>query len=101
MKYRRFEDLPVWQDSAELARKMYEFTAAEPLRRHRGLRDQLECAALSVSNNIAEGFERGTLPKSCLRFSISPVAQQERYDLCFMCSTDGVFSAISYLKLQI
>ncbi len=60
MKYSRFEDLPVWQDSAELARKMYEFTAAEPLRRHRGLRDQLESAALSVSNNVAEGFERGT-----------------------------------------
>jgi len=39
---------------------MYEFTTAEPLRRHRGLRDQLECAALSVSNNVAEGFERGT-----------------------------------------
>ncbi len=60
MKYRRFEDLPVWQDSAELARKMYEFTAAETLRRHSGLRNQLECAALSVSNNVAEGFERGT-----------------------------------------
>ncbi len=60
MKYRRFEDLPVWQDSVELARKMYEFTAAEPLRRHRGLRGQLESAALSVSNNVAEGFERGT-----------------------------------------
>ncbi len=60
MKYRRFEDLPVWQDSVELARKMYEFTAAEPLRRHLGLREQLESAALSVSNNVAEGFERGT-----------------------------------------
>lgn len=60
MKYRRFEDLPVWQEAAELARKMYEFTSLEPLRRHPGLRDQLERAALSVSNNIAEGFERGS-----------------------------------------
>ena len=60
MRYRRFEDLPVWQEAAELARKMYEFTSLEPLRRHPGLRDQLERAALSVSNNIAEGFERGT-----------------------------------------
>ncbi|MBI4488286.1 MAG: four helix bundle protein [Deltaproteobacteria bacterium] len=60
MKYRRFEELPVWQESAELARRMYEFTFVEPLRRHPGLRDQLERAALSVSNNIAEGFERGT-----------------------------------------
>jgi len=60
MQYKRFEDLPVWNDSAELARSMYEFTALEPFRRHPGLRDQLERAALSVSNNIAEGFERGT-----------------------------------------
>jgi four helix bundle protein len=60
MQYRRFEDVPVWQDSAELARSMYEFTALDPFRRHPGLRDQLERVALSVSNNIAEGFERGT-----------------------------------------
>jgi four helix bundle protein len=60
MKYRRFEDLPVWKDSAELARQTYEFTSVEPFRRHPGLRDQLERAALSISNNIAEGFERGT-----------------------------------------
>src|SRR6266542_1515787 len=60
MQYKRFEDLPVWRDSAELARSMYEFTALEPFRRHPGLRHQLERAGLSVSNNIAEGFERGT-----------------------------------------
>jgi four helix bundle protein len=60
MKYRQFEDLPVWRDSAELARLMFEFTALDQFRRHPGLRDQLERAALSVSNNIAEGFERGT-----------------------------------------
>src|SRR2546425_5687367 len=60
MRYRRFEDLPVWREAAALARSMYEFTALEPFRRHHGLRDQLERAALSVSNNVAEGFERGT-----------------------------------------
>ncbi len=60
MKYRRFEDLPVWQDAADLAVKVYDFTEAEPLKRHHGLRDQLERATLSISNNVAEGFERGT-----------------------------------------
>ena len=60
MQYRRFEDLPVWKDSAELAVRVYKFTAAEQFRRHPGLRDQLERATLSISNNIAEGFERGT-----------------------------------------
>jgi len=60
MKYRRFEDLPVWKDSAELARRMLDFAAADQLRRHSGLRDQLERAAFSVSSNVAEGFERGS-----------------------------------------
>ena len=60
MQYRQFEDLPVWKDSAELARRMYEFSSSSQFNRHSGLRDQLERAALSVSNNIAEGFERGS-----------------------------------------
>jgi four helix bundle protein len=60
MQYRRFEELPVWREAADLARLMFEFTAIDQFRRHPGLRDQLERAALSVSNNIAEGFERGT-----------------------------------------
>jgi four helix bundle protein len=60
MKYTRFEELPVWNDAIDLARRVYGFTAGEALRRHPGLRDQLERAALSVSNNIAEGFERGS-----------------------------------------
>ena len=60
MKYNRFEDLPVWQEAAELACSMFEFTTLDQFRRHPGLRDQLERAGLSISNNIAEGFERGT-----------------------------------------
>jgi four helix bundle protein len=60
MTYERFEDLPVWQKAAEL------YEATEELLEHRGFTatrefgDQLDRAALSVSNNVAEGFERGT-----------------------------------------
>lgn len=57
MNYRRFEDLPVWRESAELSRLMFEFTSHDLFRTHYGLRDQLERATLSISNNIAEGFE--------------------------------------------
>ena len=59
MTYHRFEDLPVWQDAAGLAQSVLEFTGDDIFRHHYGLRNQLEQAALSVSNNIAEGFERG------------------------------------------
>ena len=60
MTYKRFEDLPVWQAALELARHVYRMTALAPFRRNRSLRDQIERAAVSVSNNVAEGFERGT-----------------------------------------
>ena len=60
MKYKYFEDLPVWQAAIELARHVYVLTEHQAFRGHSGVRDQLERAALSVSNNIAEGFERGS-----------------------------------------
>ncbi len=60
MKYNRFEELPVWQDAIELAVRVFAFTAKPVFRPYQGIRDQLERAVLSVSNNIAEGFERGT-----------------------------------------
>lgn len=60
MKYERFEDLPVWKAAIELAVGVFELTSRENFKGHGGLRDQIERAAVSVSNNIAEGFERGT-----------------------------------------
>jgi four helix bundle protein len=60
MKYTRFEELPVWKAALQLAARSYSLTAQPPFRGQYSLRDQLERAAVSVSNNIAEGFERGT-----------------------------------------
>ena len=60
MTYERFEQLPVWQAAIDLASAVYALTEAPPFRGRYSLRDQIERAAVSVSNNIAEGFERGT-----------------------------------------
>ncbi len=62
MKYPRFEQLPVWEAAIDLAVRTYDLTAAAEFRRRYSLRDQIERAAVSVSNNIAEGFDRGTNP---------------------------------------
>jgi len=61
MTYSRFEDLPVWQQAISLAEGVDDFTRSMP----KGTlswsqKDQIERASLSVSNNIAEGFERGS-----------------------------------------
>jgi four helix bundle protein len=60
MTYERFEDLPVWQKAADLYEAAEDLLENDSFRASRGFRDQLDRAALSVSNNIAEGFERGT-----------------------------------------
>ena len=60
MKYERFEQLPVWQAAIDLAERAFLLTRRRGFAPLGDLRDQLRRAALSVSNNIAEGFERGT-----------------------------------------
>ncbi len=58
--YKSFEDLPVWQRYRELGVSIYKATAEGKLRNDYGLKDQIQRAAVSVSSNIAEGFERGS-----------------------------------------
>lgn len=63
MKYQRFEQLPVWQAGIDLGVGTYALTEAPEFKYRHSLRDQIERAAVSVSNNIAEGFDRGTNPE--------------------------------------
>jgi four helix bundle protein len=52
-----FEDLIVWEQAIELASSIYLALSAS---RDFSFRDQVQRAAVSVSSNIAEGFERGS-----------------------------------------
>lgn len=57
---RRFEDLEVWQVARELAKGVYRAANTQELRRDFALVNQMKRAVVSISSNIAEGFERGT-----------------------------------------
>jgi four helix bundle protein len=60
MKIQRFEDLEAWQIARELTNQIYTITKKESICRDFGFVDQIRRAAISIMNNIAEGFERGT-----------------------------------------
>jgi four helix bundle protein len=60
VKYERFEVLPVWNDAIEMKLMIDEFIKQPEVAHQRNLVAHLDEAGLSVSNNIAEGFERGT-----------------------------------------
>jgi four helix bundle protein len=61
MTYQSFEEIPVWQDAIQLAGLVDDFLRGIPLKEiSYTKRDQIDRASLSVSNNIAEGFDRRT-----------------------------------------
>ena len=61
---KQFEDLRVWQDARILTNRVYDrMDGCKDF----AFRDQIQRAAVSIMNNIAEGFERNT-PADFARF---------------------------------
>jgi four helix bundle protein len=85
MKYNRFEELPVWKAAIELAVRVFALTTRSEFKIYASLRNQLERATVSISNNIAEGFERGTTPELLTFIYISRgSAGETRSMLCLL-----------------
>ena len=56
-KVKAFEDLDCWKESGKLAISVFE--TFEHIKNY-GFKDQICRAVVSISNNVAEGFERGS-----------------------------------------
>jgi four helix bundle protein len=56
----RFEDIEAWQLAREAVRSVYGVTKHDAVRRDFGYVDQIRRAVVSIMNNIAEGYERGS-----------------------------------------
>ena len=57
MKVQKFEDLIAWQKAQDIAVQIYfKFTKLKDY----GFKDQICRASISISNNIAEGFDRNS-----------------------------------------
>jgi four helix bundle protein len=53
-----FEDLDIWKKAQDLGAMVYELCDINPkIAKHFSFKDQIKRAALSISNNISEGFE--------------------------------------------
>ncbi|MFC1715008.1 four helix bundle protein [Candidatus Poribacteria bacterium] len=115
---RHFEDSDAWKLARTLVKEVYSLTLRDGFRRDFGLVDQIRRAAVSVMNNIAEGFERGS-NKEFIRFlfiargsagevrSLLYVALDQGYitesefkDTCDLCirSSQMIWELIRYLR---
>ena len=91
-KIQCFEDLIIWQKAIEFAKDVYFVTEKEGLKKDFGLKQQLRNAAVSISNNIAEGFERRSR-KEYLNFSnIAKGSAGESRNLLFIAREVGYLS---------
>ncbi|NBV24611.1 MAG: four helix bundle protein [Proteobacteria bacterium] len=54
-----FEDLACWQKGRELTKAVYRTSRSGEFAKDFALRDQMRRACISITSNIAEGFERG------------------------------------------
>jgi four helix bundle protein len=98
MKYDRFEQLPVWQAAIGLGECVDAMTERPAFRHRFSLRDQIERATVSISNNIAEGFERGTKQELLTFLYIARGSAGEVRSM--LCLTER-FPAFADLKSQI
>jgi four helix bundle protein len=56
--YHDFQEMPVWKLAMDLAFNIFKLTDNLPRKEDYGLTSQIRRSALSVSDNIAEGFGR-------------------------------------------
>jgi four helix bundle protein len=62
-KITSFEDLIIWQKAQDIAVKIYKLVEENDfIRKDFSLKDQFKSAAISISDNIAEGFEYNNNP---------------------------------------
>lgn len=81
MKVTRFEDLIAWQKAQDLAVLIYQtFSQIKDW----GFKDQIQRASVSISNNIAEGFDRGTDPDFIRFLNISRTSCNEVKSMIYL-----------------
>lgn len=56
-KIQQFEDMEIWQKATEIAIEIYKISEEGKLKTDWGMKDQIRRAAMSISDNISEGFE--------------------------------------------
>ena len=98
MTYERFEDLPVWKAAMDFAVRVFELLEQRQFSGCGDVKNQLERASLSISNNIAEGFERGSTAELLMFLYIARGSGGESRSILRLCERLPRFA---HLKSQI
>ncbi|MDQ6652273.1 MAG: four helix bundle protein [Acidobacteriota bacterium] len=90
----------VWQKAIAFVKQVYCVTDEGNLKRDFGLKDQIRRAAVSISTNIAEGFERSSRKEYLLFLNIAKGSAGEVRSLCRVAFDVGYLSQSTYDELR-
>ena len=76
--YKRFEDLPIWQEARDYSKKVFWTSKEGEFSKGFRLCSQIRASSGSIMDNIAEGFER-----SLNNFFMLPKALVENHEANF------------------
>lgn len=82
--YKNFEETPAWNAAADLYNLVLDLLDEHGPLFSPGFRNQLDRAALSVSNNIAEGFDRVTVNELLSFLAIARGSAGEVRSMCLV-----------------
>lgn len=94
---RSFEKLRVWQQSRTFVNSIYEIMDQV---RDYGFRDQIQRAAVSIMNNIAEGAESGSDAKYVNFLQISRGSCSEVRSMLYLCLDRKIISQETFDRLK-
>lgn len=83
---RKLENIRVWQDARAMVKQIYELMANV---HDNGFKDQIQRAAVSIMNNIAEGSEAGSDTLFQRYLNIAKASCSEVKSMLFLCEDLG------------
>jgi S23 ribosomal protein. len=94
---RSIENLVVWKESRLFVNDIYRMMANC---KDYGFKDQIQRAAVSIMNNIAEGSESGSDAKFLNFLNIARGSCSEVRSMLYLCEDFGICSADERIELQ-
>ena len=94
---RALENLYIWKESRTVVNSIYKMLNTC---KDWGFRDQIQRAAVSIMNNIAEGFDSGSDAKFINYLNISKGSCSEVRSMLYLCEDFGYCSAEEREEIQ-
>ncbi len=95
-----FEELHCWQESRVLARKIFLYSHEGKLGKDWDTKSQFRRAALSIMNNIAEGFERFSNKEKIRFMEIAFTSGNEVKSMLYLFEDIGYLPAAQIAELK-